>query len=183
MASVAPSKWTAEVPIDEPIRSSIPIWSIGRIVGSATDLDVEPGSVSFDDMVDWLRQRSIGAWRFIERERVSGRVSLLYRAFEFERIADANLFAATWSDALIQLRMTSLGKQIAHIVSPAGEHEIVSGREPHHRSRHRGAGRFDVVLSWLLDVLPVRLRARSLVRLRRRPEHRRLGALVTPIAH
>ena len=167
MGSVTPNKWTAEVAIDEPDRSSLPGWSIGHLKGSVTNIDVEPGSAPLTNMVEWLGQHSTGAWRFVERERVSGRTSLLYRTFEFEQSADAILFATAWWDALVQMRVESVDRQIASVTSA---------------SANAGGVQFlDRALTWLLDETPLRLRARSLMRLRGKSSHRQIGELVARI--
>lgn len=183
MASLTSSKWTAEVAIDESLRSSLAIWSLGRVNGAVTVLDVEPGAAPMSDMTAWLHQRSVGGWRLVERERVSGRVSLVSRGFEFEQIADAKLFAAAWTDAIIQLRVASLDREIAHLIVQPESATGLSGRGHYGSLRLRGAGRLDVVLTWLLDVVPVRLRARSLRRLQSLSERSRIEALVTPVPY
>lgn len=178
MGSVVPDKWTAEVPIDEPLRSSMPMWSIGRITGSVTDLDLEPGSNLLGEMATWLQQRSVGAWRFVERERVSGRASLLYRCFQFEQEADGRLFAETWAEALIGLRLNSLQGQFAELGHSATFEIEVEGEAPG-RKKRAIRDRLDDAIAHVVDVWPLRRRARTLEKLRRRLTHRKLRELVT----
>lgn len=175
MGSVAPSRWTAEVPVDEPLRASIPGWSIGRI-GDSADVDAfQLFCVPFSHMAMWLDQRSVGAWRFVRRERVAGRVSIQYRSFQFEQLADARFFVSAWSAEILRLRVFSIEHQIAEIGFLSG-YETAQERE---RCESRPSrGRLDDVIVWLVDVWPLRCRARSLERLRRQPTHRQLQELV-----
>ena len=177
MGSVAPDKWTAEVPVDEPLRTSIPGWSIGRIADSA-DVDAfRLCCLPFSQMATWLHQRSVGAWQFVRRERIAGRVSLRYRAFQFEQLADACFFASAWSAEILRLRVFSVEHQIAETGFLSG-FETAQEREVRVHESRPSRGRLDDMIVWLVDVWPLRRRARFLERLRHRPTHRQLQELV-----
>lgn len=168
MALLKRPKWAAEVAIDEPLRSNLPIWSLGRIVSADTTLDRKHDLGPLNQMAAWLRQRSVGCWRFVKRERVTGRVSVCYRAFKFEQIADARHFAQAWANALITMRAASLERQVKDFMSPRGR---------------RGTEWVDHVLAWLLDYLPTQVRRRSLLRLRGLPVRRQIDELVAPVSN
>ena len=156
--------WAAEVPISEPDRSSIPMWTIKHVKSSTTVLRIALGSHLLDEMATWLQHRSTGAWRFIERERVSGRASVLYRSFQFERQEDACEFVRAWSDALIQLRIASLQTSLRD-----------ASRSAPSLSLQDYVG---YALTFLVDVLPSRWRIAHLNRLRRRKAPARCAALI-----
>jgi len=178
MGSIAPARWKAEVPVDEPLRASIPGWSIGRIADSA-DVDAfQLCCFPISQMAVWLDQRSVGAWRFVRRERVAGRVSIQYRSFQFEQLADARIFVSAWSAEILRLRVFSIKHQIAESGFRSGS-ETAQEREMRSRESRPSRGRLDDAIVWLVDVWPLQCRARSLERLSRQPRHRQLQELVT----
>ena len=177
MAPVERSTWVAEVAIDEPIRSNLAMWSVGRIGDSDQDDALRLFCLPFSEMAAWLDRRAVGDWRFVRRERVLGRVSLEYRSFQFKQLADARFFASAWSAEILRLRVFSLEHQIAKTGFLSG-HETAQEREMRRCEPRPSRGRLDDVIVWLVDVWPLRCRARSLERLRRQPTHRQLQELV-----
>ena len=178
MAPVGRFAWTAEVAIDEPIRSSLAMWSVGRITDSEEVDAFRLCCLPFSQMAAWLDQRSVGAWRFVRRERIAGRVSIQYRSFQFEQLADARFFASAWSAEILRLRVFSVEHQIAETGFLSG-FETAQEREMRRRKSRPSRGPLDDMIVWLVDVWPLRRRARSLERLHRRPTHRQLQELVT----
>ena len=182
MAPVGRSTWVAEVAIDEPVGSNLAMWSVGRITDSAQVDGLCLCCLPLSEMAAWLDRRSVGDWRFVRRERVLGRVSLEYRSFQFKQLADARFFAAAWFAEILQLRLISIEIQIAETGFLSGQ-ETDQERMMHLRESRLSRTCLDEAIVWLIDVWPLRRRARALERLRRRPMHRQLRELVTIGGH
>lgn len=174
MVEMISSQWPASVPVEEPLRLHLPVWS--RLAGSVLADDPTNSGEPFLAMIDWLHQHAVGSWRFVKRERVLDRVAIECRVFQFEHLDDARSFVTAWDEALIVLRIASLKRQIDEVWPPTSTHRsraITGQRRPPAME-----DRITRALVLALDVWPQRWRIQRLNRLRHRESQTRCSALV-----